>query len=156
MKEIIGNKKELAKKLLLIRDAIIQEDYDEAYHQLYSIASPNFDKDCDNVWKELEELASLEAGEEKCIDDCDHRFKIGSETCMKCNKLIPIDTILMLASWADRELTDEEKQRGEMLRDKILNKQSQAERNEEREEYVDHFRYKCDKKKPAKDQLTNN
>jgi len=47
----------VAKKLLIIRDALIKKDYEEAYHQLYSIASPNFDKNCDEVWDELEKIA---------------------------------------------------------------------------------------------------
>ena len=35
---------EVMKKILLCRDAIIAGDVNEAYHQLYSIASPNFDE----------------------------------------------------------------------------------------------------------------
>lgn len=40
------------KKILDMRDALVQEDYDEVYHILYSIASPNFDKL--EPWEELE------------------------------------------------------------------------------------------------------
>ncbi len=46
---------EIAKKIIATRDAITHEDYDEAWHQLYSIASPEFDKT--EPWKELEEIA---------------------------------------------------------------------------------------------------
>ena len=46
---------EIAKKIIATRDAIAHEDYDEAWHQLYSIASPEFDKT--EPWKELEEIA---------------------------------------------------------------------------------------------------
>jgi hypothetical protein len=39
-------------KLLACRDAMVDGDYDEAWHQLYSIASPKFSKY--DPWKELE------------------------------------------------------------------------------------------------------
>ena len=44
-------------KILKIRDAMIEKDYNEAWHWLYQIASPNFDKNCEDVWTELEKLA---------------------------------------------------------------------------------------------------
>jgi hypothetical protein len=46
---------ELAKKIIAVRDAMIQEDPYEAWHQLYSIACPEFDST--DPWKELEEIA---------------------------------------------------------------------------------------------------
>jgi len=48
----------IAKQLLLIRDALIKDEGDEAYNLLYEIASPNFDKMHDEVWKEVESIAS--------------------------------------------------------------------------------------------------
>lgn len=44
--------------LLKVRDALAENDQNEAYHWLYQIASPNFDKDSDEVWKEIEVLAT--------------------------------------------------------------------------------------------------
>src|SRR5689334_6323117 len=38
-----GKEKEWAKKILNAKDALIKNDYTEAFYQLYSIASPNFD-----------------------------------------------------------------------------------------------------------------
>lgn len=52
---------EIAKKIIATRDAITHEDYDEAWHQLYSIASPEFDKT--EPWKELEEIALTPTGD---------------------------------------------------------------------------------------------
>lgn len=41
------------------RNAIVKDnDLEEVYHFLYKIASPNFDKDSHEVWKELENLAN--------------------------------------------------------------------------------------------------
>lgn len=45
--------------ILKVRDALAENDQNEAYHWLYQIASPNFDKDSDEVWQELEALALL-------------------------------------------------------------------------------------------------
>lgn len=42
------------KKILAARDAHIKDDYDEVWHQLYSIASPSFDKT--KPWEEMESL----------------------------------------------------------------------------------------------------
>jgi len=50
--------KETAQKILKVKDALVEKDIDEAYHWLYQIASPNFDKMSKDVWTELEELAS--------------------------------------------------------------------------------------------------
>ena len=47
-----------AKRLLAIRDALVQGDSNEAYHQLYSIVSPNFDVNSDEMWVELENIAN--------------------------------------------------------------------------------------------------
>lgn len=49
---------DVARKILLVRDALIKEDREEAYHHLYSIASPNFEEY--EPWKELEEIANYE------------------------------------------------------------------------------------------------
>ena len=65
---------ELAKKILAIRDAIILEDYGEAWHMLYTIANPDFDKLSDEVWDELEKLA--EKPMEICTT-CNHHTAIG-------------------------------------------------------------------------------
>jgi len=46
---------DIAKKILAVRDELIKEDYQEAFHQLYSIASPGFDKY--EPWAELESLS---------------------------------------------------------------------------------------------------
>jgi hypothetical protein len=35
-----------------MRDALVRQELDEAYHILYSIASPNFDKT--NTWDAIE------------------------------------------------------------------------------------------------------
>jgi hypothetical protein len=53
--EVGAYKKEMAEKILKIRDAIVEKDYDEAWHWLYSIASPDYDKL--EPWEELERLA---------------------------------------------------------------------------------------------------
>jgi len=47
----------VAKGMLAVRDAIVERDIDEAYHQLYMICSPNFDKMSHEVWAELEAIA---------------------------------------------------------------------------------------------------
>ena len=44
-------------KILKIKDAMIKKDYNEAWHWLYQIASPNFDKNYEDVWTDLEKLA---------------------------------------------------------------------------------------------------
>lgn len=48
--------KPIAEKLILLRDALVQGDTDEAYHQLYCIADPSFSKY--DPWIELEKLCS--------------------------------------------------------------------------------------------------
>lgn len=45
--------------ILKVRDNIAQNDYNEAYHWLYAIASPHFDKY--EPWEELEKIASGQA-----------------------------------------------------------------------------------------------
>lgn len=57
---------DMAKKLLGIRDALIAEDYMEAYHQLYSIVCPFFDKF--EPWAELEQKAKIPATEQCTCD----------------------------------------------------------------------------------------
>lgn len=62
VKQSAGVSKELAIKILAIRDEFAKCDYDEAYHILYSIASPEFNKD--EPWKELEKIAASESPSE--------------------------------------------------------------------------------------------
>lgn len=45
---------DVKRKLLAARDALAVGDLMEAHHQIYSIASPNFDKLADEVWTALE------------------------------------------------------------------------------------------------------
>lgn len=45
---------DVKRKLLAARDALTEGDAMEAYHQIYSIASPHFDKLADEVWTGLE------------------------------------------------------------------------------------------------------
>lgn len=45
---------DIAKKILAIRDELVKQDYQEAFHILYSIASPEFDKI--EPWAELEKI----------------------------------------------------------------------------------------------------
>jgi hypothetical protein len=47
---------DIAKKLLLIRDALIRDDGEEAYHQLCKIADPELENL--NHWQELEKQAA--------------------------------------------------------------------------------------------------
>lgn len=49
---------DVARKILLVRDALVKRDMEGAYHHLYSIASPKFDQY--EPWKELEEIAKHE------------------------------------------------------------------------------------------------
>lgn len=51
--------KDEAKKILLLRDALVQDNISEAYHQLYSIADPSFSSH--TPWKVIEELANAQA-----------------------------------------------------------------------------------------------
>lgn len=46
---------DVAEKLLRVRDALTAEDYNEAWHWLYSIANPEFDSF--TPWAELEDIA---------------------------------------------------------------------------------------------------
>ena len=46
---------DVAKKILKARDAFVEKDYDEVWHWLYSIASPNYDKT--EPWEDLERMA---------------------------------------------------------------------------------------------------
>ncbi len=45
---------EVAEKILKARDAFVADDMHEVWHQLYSIASPNFDQL--KPWNELEQI----------------------------------------------------------------------------------------------------
>jgi hypothetical protein len=47
---------DIANKILKARDAFVEDDYDEVYHQLCLIADPNLSSI--NHWGELEEIAS--------------------------------------------------------------------------------------------------
>lgn len=53
--------KRWAVQILKVRDALAINDYKEAcsegYHELYKIASPDFDKISDEVWKDIETIA---------------------------------------------------------------------------------------------------
>lgn len=69
--------KKVAKRLLAIRDALVQNYYNEAYHQLYKIASPNVDKMSDEVWAELEAIANHR--EEGCT--CEDGNMLANATC---------------------------------------------------------------------------
>ena len=44
---------DIKRKLIIIRNNLVKREYEEAYHVLYSIASPNFDKP--NAWEDLED-----------------------------------------------------------------------------------------------------
>jgi hypothetical protein len=46
---------DVAEKILKARDAFVERDYDEVWHWLYSIASPNYDKT--EPWEDLERMA---------------------------------------------------------------------------------------------------
>ena len=46
---------DVAEKILRARDAFVERDYDEVWHWLYSIASPNYDKT--EPWEDLERMA---------------------------------------------------------------------------------------------------
>lgn len=54
--------KDFAQRLLLVRDALVNKDFDEAYHQLYGIASPNYDDYF--PWAELEKIAEYKQKED--------------------------------------------------------------------------------------------
>lgn len=49
-----------AEYLLRIRDELVKEDINEAYHWLYQIDDPQFEKMGDEMWKGLEKLAGRE------------------------------------------------------------------------------------------------
>src|ERR1700748_1759425 len=52
--------KRIIHNVLKARDPIVQGDKDEAYHWLYQIASPHFNKTCQGVWTELEKMADYQ------------------------------------------------------------------------------------------------
>lgn len=52
----------IAERVLKARDAFLKKDYDEVYHQLYSIADPEFEKY--EPWKDLEETVKTEPTEQ--------------------------------------------------------------------------------------------
>jgi hypothetical protein len=52
---IVSLPPDVAEKILKARDSFVEKDYDEVWHWLYSIASPNFDKT--EPWKDLERVA---------------------------------------------------------------------------------------------------
>jgi dihydroneopterin aldolase len=51
------NQIDVAEKILRARDAFVMKDYNEVWHWLYSIASPNHDKP--EPWEDLERIARL-------------------------------------------------------------------------------------------------
>lgn len=54
---------DVKRKLLAARDALSVGDAAEAYHQIYAIASPGFDKLLHEVWTGLESPTPPTAGE---------------------------------------------------------------------------------------------
>jgi hypothetical protein len=46
---------DVSEKILKARDAFVEKDYEEVWHWLYSIASPNYDKT--DPWEDLERMA---------------------------------------------------------------------------------------------------
>lgn len=54
-KDGIALSPEIAGKILKARDAFVEGDYDNVWHWIYSIASPNYDKT--DPWEELEKIA---------------------------------------------------------------------------------------------------
>ena len=55
--------KDVAEKILRARDAIVEGDYEEAYHCLYSIANLEFDSI--DPWGELEEISGRRKRQEE-------------------------------------------------------------------------------------------
>ena len=54
--EMVGERlRDMAMGILKARDAFVRDDFDEVWHSLYKIASPNFDKI--EPWDELEKIA---------------------------------------------------------------------------------------------------
>src|SRR5688572_25946357 len=47
-----------AEKLLAIRDEFAKQDYNEAYHILYSMVCPEFDRVADKVWRPWEDVVN--------------------------------------------------------------------------------------------------
>ena len=56
---IFSDQKAVASKILLARDAILNYDLEDAYHQLYSIADPEFESY--DPWRVLEAIAEYNA-----------------------------------------------------------------------------------------------
>jgi hypothetical protein len=48
----------IAQQILKVKDALVKRDLNEAFHELYKIASPNFDKMSDEVWADIEKAAT--------------------------------------------------------------------------------------------------
>lgn len=51
IKELEEERERWMIQILKVRDALLQEDHEEAYHQLYAIADSNFDQL--NPWKDF-------------------------------------------------------------------------------------------------------
>ena len=51
---------EVIEKLFLIRNALIERDIHEAYHQLYLINDPEMEKTSDEIWKDWENIVEME------------------------------------------------------------------------------------------------
>lgn len=58
----------VAQQILKVRDALLKGDTEEAYHELYAIAAPGFDKFADDVWTEIEKAAAQPASN-TAVDD---------------------------------------------------------------------------------------
>jgi hypothetical protein len=76
---------DVKRKLLAVRDALIKDDCNEAFHHLYSIACPSFDEL--HPWERLE--GSLEScficGGEKVLPIIDENFATtGEAPCPNC------------------------------------------------------------------------
>lgn len=53
---LIEENKRLIIGILKVRDELVKEDFDAAYHELYKLACPNMDKT--NPWAKFEKLLS--------------------------------------------------------------------------------------------------
>lgn len=58
LRELLGCDKTVAMKVIAARDALRNNDTEEAYHQLYAIACPTFDSP--SPWENIEALAAKE------------------------------------------------------------------------------------------------
>ena len=71
---------DVAEKILKARDAFVEQDYDEVWHWLYSIASPNYDKT--EPWEDLERMARRSEQLPSC-DKCGYYIHPENKTCLR-------------------------------------------------------------------------